>query len=115
ARGFHDAVLDNFPDTVRLLFFASETAPSRMTPVGAHSPKRHRSELSRSARSTPTVASFCNQVTGRQLPVDDMVMRCTICGRYRCMTSPGANWKYSLSGVLSADVRILSSPGPLNP
>src|SRR6185437_8626503 len=88
--GFQDAVLANFADTDLLLFLASETAPRRMTPVGAHSAKRHRSELSRAARSKPTVLSFCSQANGRQFAVALIVVRWTICGRKRCMTSPGA-------------------------
>src|SRR5205809_5213904 len=69
----------------------SETLPTRdVAPDCGHSLSRQTWNWSAAEKSTPTVASFCNQVSGRQVASVLPVKRCTSTGVMNCITDPGA-------------------------
>ena len=99
ARPATSPVLLTFAEKLRAFRLVSDTLPTRAVRAGVRALVQAADvERSLSARSTPTVPSFCIHDSGRQFALTLPVKRWTSSVVVYCMIEPGANEFASCSG-----------------
>src|SRR5690348_1929097 len=89
-RAFQLDVLVTFAERLRFVDRLSVTLPTRAVPLcGGHSFRRQMWKKFTSARSRPTVPSFCIHASGRQVALKLPSMRWMSLSFVYCMMSPG--------------------------